>query len=252
MKKGNIKMCAVSAVMVLLLTGCGSSIPDMTEEQESMVGEYAAMALLRHDANHRSRLVSYEEVQARNLLEEQQEEERRAAGQQSEEESSEGMDPVDDTPVTNIGQETDGNAVRSLEEFLGMPEGITVAYNGNSICDSYPEGEEEDIYFSLDASAGKHLLVLNFTIGNQSQAEQSVDLLSQNMTARVTVNGSYSRNALTTMLMDDLLTYAGSIPSGSSVNVVLLVELDSDVAENVSTVSLTLANVSDKYTVQLQ
>lgn len=249
MRKGCVKTGAAMLAAVCLLTGCGNSFPSMTEEEEAMVGEYAAMLLLKYDANNRSRLVSYEEVEEREqeLLLKQQEPE-----EPVQEPEDGGMGPVDETPVIEIGQETDNNGTGSMEAFWGLPEGMTIVYQGNEICGSYPQTGEEDAYFSLDAAAGKDLLVLKFRIENMSGEEQYVDLLSQEAIVRVTVNGNYSRNALTTMLMDDLLTYMGSIPTGGSSDVVLLTEVDSDVAEAVSSIELSLKNASKTYTIQLQ
>ena len=58
------KLICLSLIGAVLLGGCGSQIAEMTEEQQAQVGEYAAFAMLRYDAEHRSRLVDYSEVQA--------------------------------------------------------------------------------------------------------------------------------------------------------------------------------------------
>ena len=65
MKSGlSRKIISLAMAGALLLGGCGSEIAEMTDEQQAQVGEYAAFAMLRYDAEHRSRLVDYSEVEA--------------------------------------------------------------------------------------------------------------------------------------------------------------------------------------------
>ena len=244
MRKNYVKTSAVMAAMIFALTGCGAAIPDMTQEEEQMVGEYAAMLLLQYNANNRSRLVSREEVEAEELKQAELEEKKRteevASQAQEEEEAAE------------TEQQTIVNAIGNPEEFFELPDGIVISYIGYEVCDSYPQDDESSTYFALDATEGKRLVVLKFNMENQSQTEQHIDILSQNAVMRVLVNGSYSRNVLTTMLMDDMSTYVDDIPAGDTVQLVLLTELDHDVAESISTLMLSLKNETKTCTIQLK
>lgn len=250
MRKKFVKVCGILFLFIFLLTGCGGDFPDMTREQEDMVGEFAAMQLLKYDANNRSRLVSQEEVEAREqqLLQKKQWEEEQKAKQ-----DQKGMDPVADTPIVDKTQEPNDDG-ESLEEFFDLPEGVTITYGGNEICESYyPHNSEVSESLEVSASEGKELLVLKFVIANQTQADQTIDILSQNVVFHVTVNDAFTRNALTTMLPgEDMSTYKDNIPAGGSAAVVLLVELDADIGDNVSTVSLKLKNELKTDTIQLQ
>ena len=58
------KLISLSLSCTLFMGGCGSEIAEMTDEQQTQIGEYAAFAMLRYDAEHRSRLVDYSEVEA--------------------------------------------------------------------------------------------------------------------------------------------------------------------------------------------
>lgn len=246
MRKNYVKICALMAVMIAMLGGCGGSFPDMTQEEEQAVGEYAAKLLLKYDANNRSRLVSREEVA---IWESELEQE---VLNTIPEPTQEGMEPVDDTPVIEIGQETADGTTGSLEEFYGLADGIKIIYQGNEICDSYSQTGDTNAHFALDAAEGNKLVVLNFRIENQAQAKQNIDLLSQSAVMHVTLNGSDKYNVLTTMLMEDMSTYMGEVPAGGNVDVVLLVETDSETADNISSVSLNLKNDSKTCTIQLQ
>ncbi len=250
MKRDYIKGFAAATAIVTLLTGCGSNMPDMTPEQEWTIGEYAGLTLLRYDANNRSRLVPYEQVEERiqKLLAIKERDELQEMLRQE----AENKDTVEETPEIMAGEETVSNTVGTIGAFFGLPEGVTVSYTGSEVCDSYPENSSESDYFTLDAAAGKKLLVLKFNISNQTQDGQLVDILSQSTAIRIKVNGSVTRGALVTMLMNDLSTYRATVAAGENVEAVLLAELDEDTAANLSTVTLQLSNNTNMYTVQLQ
>lgn len=243
-----IKILTTGLAVMLMLTGCGNQIPDMTEEQMQLVGEYAAMTLLKYDADHRSRLVDISVIEAHDAKEKEIQE-KMAQLQASAE--PEGMKPVEDTPIKEAGQETERGGNLSLEDFYGLPEGMNVIYQGEEICDSY-SGDASVDAFSLDATPGKKLFLLKFEIVNQSGSDQSIELFSKSTIYRVTINESYSKNALTTMLTDDMSTYMGTIPAGENKQVVLITEIDKNMADSITSVSLNFKNESKTGTIRLK
>ena len=251
MKQDYIKGFIAASAVVALLTGCGSSMPDMTADQEWAIGEYAGLTLLRYDAGNRSRLVPYEQVEERQqklLAIKQRDEQQEMLQQDTENTENAGAE----TPEIMAGENTESNTVGTMEAFFGLPEGVTISYVGSEVCDSYPEDNSENDYFSLDAAAGKKLLVLKFNLTNQSQEDQQIDILSQSNVIRIKVNGSVTRSALVTMLMNDLSTYRATVAAGENVETVLVADLDEDTAANLSTVTLQLTNDTNTYMVQLQ
>lgn len=248
MKKKYLRLSISAMVMVFLFTGCGVSFPDLTAEEQQVIGEYAATRLLKYDANNRSRLMTREEVKAVELRKQELEEARKEL-------TGEGMDPVEDTPVIEIGQSgsvVTGGEAASVEEFLGLPQDVRISYQGYIICDSYPEDGEMDSFFTLDATAGRKLLVLNFRMENSNQSNVPVDLLGQNVLMRVTMNETLTRNALVTMLEEDFSTYRGEIPAGKSVDVVLLIEVEADMAGSLSALQLSIKKNGETTTISLQ
>lgn len=244
MKKTYFKIISILMVMMFVLSGCGTQMPDLTGEEEQMVGEFAANLLLRYDANNRSRLISREEVE-QELLERQQWQELLESIKKEE-----GMRPVEDTPTVEIGEETAGGVYGSAEEFFAMSSGVKVAYQGYKVCDSYPESEAD--FFALDATEGKRLVVLQFTLSNNSGREQEVDILKQNPVNKLTINGTYNTNMLTTLLLDDMSTYRGTLANGESVQLVLLAEVDDDVANGISSMILRMKDSTNSCAIQLQ
>lgn len=223
------------------LSACGENvIPEMTDEELQAVGEYAAITLMKYDANHRSRLVDISQLE---------EEKEPVVPMPTTEpvEKEEGMKPVDDTPVEN---RTEQENVYSMEEVLGLPDGVAVSFVGHEFCKKYAEDGEND-YFAITPSVGKKLLVLKFSLNNTTGQERYVDLLSAGCVSKITVNGDYTRRALTTMLPNDLSTYTETIAAESSREVVLLIEVEEDRVENLSSIVLNLKNESKTYTIQL-
>lgn len=234
----NMVCGALLCAMMLSMTACGNEIPDLTEEESQRIGEYAAVTLLKYDANNRSRLVDPEVVIAK-LEKEAAKEEAKA-----EETGSTGT-----TEVTMPTAQEEITA--SMEDFFGLPEGVSITYEDYMVADSYPEDGVEDDYFALDASTGKKLLVLRFCLTNGTEQEEKIDLLNTNSRYIITVNDSIRANALTTMLPNDMSTYAETLEPGQSQELVLLLEVNEDVADAVQTITLRLKNASNEYTIQL-
>lgn len=247
MKIKYMKLMAAGLATIMMLSGCGNKIPDMTEAQAQQIGEYAALTLLKYDANNRSRLVDKSVIEAYDAKQKELQELASHATPKPQ-----GMKPVDDTPVIEIGEDaTDVTTVISVEDFYGLSEGVTITYQGQTVCDSYA-GDASEAGFALEASSGKKLLVLNFQIANQSGSEQNIDLFAKTATYRVLLNGSETVNVLTTMLMDDMSTYMDTIPAGETRDVVLIAEIKENMAETISSISLNLKNESKTGTIQLR
>lgn len=241
----NIVCGALLCTMMLSMTACGNEIPDLTEEESQRVGEYAAVTLLKYDANNRSRLVDPEMVIAK--LE--KEAAREAAKAAQEEAKTEETGNTGTTEVTMPTAQEDITA--SMEDFFGLPEGVSITYEDYMVTDSYPEDGATDEYFALDASAGKKLLVLRFRLTNGTEQEEKIDLLNTNSRYIITVNDSIRANALTTMLPNDMSTYEETLESGQDQELVLLLEVNEDVAGAVQAIALRLKNASNEYTIQL-
>lgn len=233
---------ALLCAMALNMTACGNQIPDLTEEESQRIGEYAAVTLLKYDANNRSRLVDPDVVIAK--LEKDA-----AKTAQKEEQITEGTEEANTTEVETPAAQED--IIASMEEFFGLPEGVTLSYEDYQVTDSYPEDGSEADYFSLDASAGKKLIVLRFRLANGTAQDESIDFL--NMTSRyvITVNNMIRGNALPTLLPNDMSTYVDTLPAGGEQELVLLLEINEDVANDIQNLSLRLKNESNEYTIQL-
>ena len=201
---------SVMTVLILAmlgLSGCAENqIPDVSEEEMRAIGEYVAYTMAKYDAGHGSRLMDLPPVE---------EMEDQAPVPTRSPEETVGMDPVDDTPIVDASGEQiadEGHAGEensySAEEVMGLPEGVTLSFVGQEICDSYP-GDSD--YFAVTATEGKKLLVLKFSITNTLEQEARVDLLSSQTAYRIAVDGGRAGRALSTMLPNDLAFYADTL-----------------------------------------
>ena len=70
--KCRIRFAAAAVLAAVFMTGCAEdAIPVMDEEQQKMIGEFAAITLLKYDANNRSRLVERKFVHGLDPVEEE-------------------------------------------------------------------------------------------------------------------------------------------------------------------------------------
>ncbi len=235
-------MITVSSALctAMLFSACTDAIPNLSPADEQRVGEYAAMVMLKYDANHRSRLVDLskivipepepvEEIVPEPEPEPEEPEEIVVEGgidEGEEEGEGENVTVIDNTteqPVEEINY--------TQEEVLGFADGVSLVYRGYQYLTSYPENPVGSA-FSLDATAGKKFLVLNYTLYNQSGEAQSFNFMgddSNKYVFKVVVNGEVSRTALITLLADDLSTYVGTVDNGSGEELVLLFEIDESI-----------------------
>lgn len=218
MKRASMILGSMAAA--LLMTGCGA-MPNLTQDETELISEYAVGVLLKYDTAHGRHLVdtsgympAEEEPEPEETVEEPIEEK---------EAETETEEPV----VVDVSQEEEQTQpeITSVEQYYGIPN-IMITYQGCEVTDSYPPaGEEETLFFSMDATPGNQLLVLKFSAQNLSGEDQTLNMLGYGATFRVSVNGEPSRGALATMLVNDMQTYDSVIPASSSVDLVSIVEV---------------------------
>lgn len=230
-----------------LLAGCGNSVlQNMSDDQMDIVGERAAITLLKYDANSKSRLVDL------SLIEETETPaaERVPVEPMPQPETQPKPEPEKpDADIVDRTNQQNENTVSSLEAFFELPEGVVLEYSNYELLDSY-QGEDND-YFSLEATEGKKLLVAHFVLRNLSPEQRNINIFEQTNSYRVTMNENYTRATLTTMLNNDLSTFIGEIASGGEKDVVLLAEIEEEQAIKIDNVRLELKNEQKKYTIQL-
>ncbi|MCM1145781.1 MAG: hypothetical protein NC318_12715 [Blautia sp.] len=247
MKKVNVLLCGIG--IACILTGCGNTMPELTEEENDIITEYAVGLLLKYDKNYNSRLIdlaAYEEEQdviRANAEAAKEQAELEEAAKEAEEESE-----IADTEIVNAGEETEAS---TIEEFYGI-DGFSFQYMGYDLKTEYPEnaGDEAEAFFAMEATPGMQLVILKFMAINQTGAATELNMLNYNTKLRVTLNGETSKAVLSTMLLNDIQNYKGTLDVGGSTELVAVAEVPE--GTYIENVSLVLRNDSDSATIPLQ
>lgn len=278
MKKFTCVIC-ITALLVLTLAGCGS-VPDMTEEQEEMVSEYAVSLLLKYDEANHSRLVDVDSTiaayEAAKKLHDQAEEayykrieeeenKRREEAQNQDDKNSEYSQNTAASDNDGNGHGNDGEdgygrndgsggAVvvdnASIEEFLGL-SGFGFVYAGFDIMNDYPEDSMDFVPY-ISASEGGDLCVVYFNVTNMSSDSKTLDILNMvPMTYfKLAINGDNFHSVLRTLLEDDMAVYEGDFAPGETKRLVLITEVRE--GTQISTVDLRITQGSDSLTKSLR
>lgn len=243
MRKVGTFLCGIA--VAVFLTGCGSTMPELTQEETDLISEYAVGILLKYDKKHSSRLV---DTTAYDIVEEETPEDQPAEEleQEPEEET-----PVDDSEVVDVSEDEEIEEIpATIEEYYGIQD-FTFQYAGYQLEQSYPPGaDDSDMFFAMDATEGTQLLVLRFTATNVSGSDQTLNMLGYGARFRVSVNGGSSQGALATMLLNDLQTYNEVVPAGTGVELVSIVEVPQ--SDPVETIEFILRGGDENVTLVLQ
>lgn len=261
MKRISILLCSIG-IAACTLTGCGNTMPELTEEENELITEYAVDVLLKYDKNYNNRLLDLEEYEKEKAAQEQiaAMEEAAAVKIAQNEAAAAGVNLKDDeqddasgeTEVIDATAEGAEEApAQTIEEFYAV-DGFNFQYSGYDVVAEYPEIAEDDAtaFFAMEATEGTQLLVVKFQAVNQSGEEKELNMLSYGTRVKVSVNGESSHNALATMLLNDLQTYKGVVPANESVELVSVIEVPE--GTSVSNLSVILKNESGSTTISLQ
>lgn len=256
-RKGSVRKIAVLGLVSCLVTGCGNVIPELTEEEASLIATYAADVVLEtEDAGSRlmdtaeetakreelSRKV--EELKAKKALEEEAEQEEEGVSGGSA--GSLGGTSGTGSPGSTAGMQKPEN----MAEFIGL-SGFQVSYDGYEIKKSYSADEEDEWEPAFDASAGKNLLIVKLKVTNISGVAAVADVLSKEMIFMIRGDDNMGGMAFATMLLNDFAYAQDEIGAGESKQYVLITEVDESVTET-GTLSLKMRRDGESMDVMLQ
>lgn len=237
--KCGIKMIVLGMVSCLL-AGCGNVIPELTEEETSLIATYAADVMLENSRENLSRLMDTEAETAR--LDALAEKVAQLKKKQSTEEETKGAESsgtsagtsasasAGTTGGTSTGTEVVSGKVENIASFIGL-DGFQVSFDGYEIKKSYSAKEGADWEPIFDASAGKNLLIIKLNVTNSSGAPAVLDVLSKDMLFSVSGDNGISGMALVTMLLNDFAYAQDEIGAGESKQYVLITQISETITE---------------------
>ena len=248
----NMKKITVFTFVLLMaacLTGCGTAVQDMTDEQRDAVTEYATQLIVKYcdgsgrnllnDTKMEAEKEKEKEIRERNA---KMEEAKEAYLKQEESKDKENTEQSGETE-TSPEEKVQENYLADLGEFLGTP-GFELTYQDYELCQSYSEGREEDDFFSVQATEGKQLLAVHFQAVNTSEESQVLDIFEKKCRFFISVNGEQMTEASATLLLDDMIMFRGEIPGGESKPLVVLFEVDQDLS--IDSLEMTVKNGEEK------
>ncbi len=227
-------------VMSMLAAGCGFTMPDMTEEEASVIAEYAASLLLKYDKNYDSNLAVIQEET------EEMEKEPEVSSTEPEKEDESVSKKEEGTEAEKTEEPV---SAETIQDFYGL-EGLEFSYAGCIFADSYSGHENSEFVLAFDASEGNTLAVLEFNVENVSTEPIVLDMLSLNPRMRMEIGGIIKR-VQPTMLINDMTTYNGIIQPGETICLALVAEYDEGTLQSEDSISLLLRNDSTNATIYL-
>lgn len=227
------KLSVLALVMTVVLTGCSTSVPDLSKVDNDIAAQYMADALLQYDTNYEDSLVYDHSVLTPTPTPEPTVAPVEATPAPSDN-SSAGTNQTaangtsSGTGVSADGQNGTSDAQNqltsvSLSDMYGV-SGIEMKGTSYSVKSSYGSAYED-----YTPKKGNKLIVVHFTISNTSGSSQKVDLQKQNVQSALILNGENIGKPLTTFAEGDLQFFKSTIASGKKKQGVLLFEVKKSV-----------------------
>ena len=241
------------------LSGCGLiASTGLTENEEELVAEYAAGVLMRYVGdktdgfgNLKPTPIPFVTPAPENGPESPDVSTADDNGSPMDDNTTDDSMFDADTEAASVSG-TEGGAVagNGIADAIGI-EGFEITYTGYETADVYPEAGDDILSFSMQATEGRKLLVMHFDIKNSAPEDRECDVLGCNVKFRALINGTTRVNEQMTILLNDLKSYREMIAADSSVDTVLVFEVDSALAEQIGSLSLVVVGAGGESTFSL-
>ena len=237
------KIClALACALIISFTGCAKTF-SLTNEEENLVAEYSSYVLLKHSKQNSSLLLSRDDLKKAIERKEEQDKlvaERRAARGQStpSSSSSEGSSSAESSSSasSSSGMMQPTNSTVSMTEAVGV-SGVEFEYKGYEVTD-YIQGSA----FSVNASLGKKLVVMNFTASNTKDEDVVCDLKSSKTKFKGYFNGNTIGALATAFLPNDIASFDKNtkLSAKQKLDCVLVFDVPKSLAESLTDVKLSV------------
>lgn len=221
--KKRMQFLAILLASTVVLGGCGTSLYELTDDEEDLIVSAAAQAVAKHNVFQMEGITDVEPETETQMQENTTEQDT----QQVQEETN------TNTNTNTGGTKTDTQTKEiALSDLLG--KNLKVSYKGYSTASSYQEGD----YFSVNATSGKTLIIMNINVKNTGKKNTKIDMLSKDVTFYGCFNGTDRIVEKKILSTKNLSTYQGKIKPGKSIKTVLVFEVSKKQADEISTQDL--------------
>ena len=230
--KKRMQFLAILLASTVVLGGCGTSLYELTDDEEDLIVSVAAQAVAKHNVFQMDGITDVEpETETQENTTEQD-------TQQVQEETN--------TNTNTGGTKTDTQTKEiALSDLLG--KNLKVSYKGYSTASSYQEGD----YFSVNAASGKTLIIMNINVKNTGKKNTTNDMLSKDVTFYGCFNGTDRIVEKKILSTKNLSTYQGKLKPGKSIKTVLVFEVSKKQADEISTQDLLVEMDGQMYQVTM-
>ena len=228
--KGKVILTILTPILLLGTYGCSSV--ELGEEEENQVIEYAVNVIVNHDKNYIIKLPERTtEIETTTWW-------------------SEG-DPTKNTEgneeITTSKDNNDQINNVTMNEALNL-SGFSVSYDGYTVTKKYPD---DNLGFSMVATSKSNLLVLKFSVKNDSASEANLNI-NNIYRYRCIINGSSKVNAQVTALLNALNTWDGNLAGGETKEMVLVFQISEEVSDNINKINLSIVKDKETKTVTIK
>lgn len=232
--KKRMQFLTILLASTVVLGGCGTSLYELTDDEEDLIVSAAAQAVAKHNVFQSDGITDVEPETEPQMQENTTEQDT----QQVQEETN--------TNTNTGGTQTNTQTKEiSLSDLLG--KNLKVSYKGYSTASSYQEGD----YFSVNATSGKTLIIMNINVKNTGKKNIKIDMLSKDVTFYGCFNGTDRIVEKKILSTKNLSTYQGKIKPGKSIKTVLVFEVSKKQADEISTQDLQVEMDGQMYQVTM-
>ena len=236
--KKRMQFLTILLASTVVLGGCGTSLYELTDEEEDLIVSAAAQAVAKHNVFQLDGITDVEPDTEPQMQENTTEQDT----QQVQEETNTNTNTITNTGGTQTNTQTKEIA---LSDLLG--KNLKVSYKGYSTASSYQEGD----YFSVNATSGKTLIIMNINVKNTGKKNIKIDMLSKDVTFYGCFNGTDRIVEKKILSTKNLSTYQGKIKPGKSIKTVLAFEVSKKQADEISTQNLQVEMDGQMYQVTM-
>ncbi len=237
-----------------MMCGCGANVPELSETEETVVVEYATNLLVKYSSVADRNLLNEDEL-AVEIAKQAEEKERFLKTKEMEKaylQSLEGNKATDTTVNTDNKEANEAVSVpqKTVSEFVAE-DSISINYDSYLLCTSYPDNSVEDFFLAMDATEGHQLCVVKFRVENLSATDKELNMLNKQGRYSLRIDGGKTVQAQSTLLMDDLSSFVGTIPANGKEQMVLIFEVPGDLSQ-IGTLDLIMKDSNGENVLTLQ
>lgn len=232
MKKKNLAAGALALAVSITACGCGQ-VYELTDSERAAVVYYSAYAVTKYNKRQPEGIKDVAALEKEMALKKEEEQQKKEQKQKEQQQQA-----IEDTKQNESGQSVSGTDAEqkqyvSLNQALKLG-GIDAVYKNYEVSSTYTETDS----FMVSANQGNELLILYFDLVNHGNKTAKCNILSKVPSFRLNVNDKLSVSADTTILLNDLGTYQGSIKAGGKKNAVLIFQVQKGKLKRVKSMEL--------------